>query len=164
MFCKDCGAKLALKYCYNEGLVPYCNTCAEFKFPPFSTAVSMLVVNREGDKVLLARHVEQDDFILFAGYIKKQDNVERTLARELKEETGLRLVKSKYIASRYHEPRNVLMLGFVVMVEDDELNLNEDEISEVKWCTFEEAQSIIRKNSIAEAFLQQGIQMIKKGI
>ena len=56
MFCQDCGAKLALKFCENEGLVPYCNSCGEFKFPPFKTAVSMVVVNKAQDRVLIAKH------------------------------------------------------------------------------------------------------------
>ena len=51
MYCPDCGAKLSLKFCENEGLVPYCNDCGEFKFPPFKTAVSMVTVNKAQDRV-----------------------------------------------------------------------------------------------------------------
>ena len=47
MYCQDCGQKLTLKFCDNEGLVPYCNECAEFKFPSFRAAVNMTVVNKE---------------------------------------------------------------------------------------------------------------------
>lgn len=46
MHCPKCGNKLVLKFCENEGLVPYCEVCEKFKFPPFSTAVSMVVVNK----------------------------------------------------------------------------------------------------------------------
>ena len=43
-------------------------------FPQFPVAVSMVVTNRAQDKILLAKHVEDEDFILFAGYIKKGEN------------------------------------------------------------------------------------------
>ena len=74
MYCKQCGEKLTLRFCENEGLVPYCDKCEAYKFPQFNVAVSMVVTNRAQDKILLAKHVEDEDFILFAGYIKKGKN------------------------------------------------------------------------------------------
>ena len=56
MHCEDCGNKLILKFCENEGLVPYCETCEKFVFPPFKTAVSMAVVDRKQEKFLIAKH------------------------------------------------------------------------------------------------------------
>lgn len=71
MYCRNCGQKLTLRFCENEGLIPYCDTCEKYVFPQFAVAVSMVVTNREQNKILLAKHVEDDDFILFAGYVKK---------------------------------------------------------------------------------------------
>ncbi len=87
MYCRECGEKLSLRFCENEGLVPYCNRCEAFKFPQFNSAVSMVVTNRAQDKILLAKHAGEDDFILFAGYIKKGETAEKTVVRELREET-----------------------------------------------------------------------------
>ena len=152
MYCRDCGEKLALRFLENEGLVPYCPKCEKFKFPFFPVAVSMTVVNRAGDKILLAKHVGDDDYKLFAGYIKKGESAEKAIPREIKEETGMTAVKWQYYASRYHEAKNLLMLNFIVTVEDTSPVLNE-ELDEVKWCTPEEAKALIRKNSTAEYFL-----------
>lgn len=109
-----------MKFCENEGLVPYCENCGEYRFPPFKTAVSMCVVNRSLDKILLARHTN-GQMLLLAGYVKKGESAEKTIAREIREETGLNVIKTKYVASRYHEPRNVLMLNFLVSVTDGDL-------------------------------------------
>lgn len=162
MYCQDCGNKLALKFCENEGLVPYCDTCGEFKFPPFKTAVSMTVVNKAQDKILIARHTN-GDFLLFAGYVKKGESAEKTIVREIREETGLNAVRSKYVTSRYHEPRNVLMLGFIVAVGEGELKLNEDELVDAKWCTFDEALEAIEQDSTAEYFLKVSIAELQRG-
>ena len=102
MYCRECGQKLTLRFCENEGLIPYCDKCENYIFPQFSIAVSMVVTNRAQDKILLAKHVEDEDFILFAGYIKKGENAEKTIPREIKEELGLEVVKAKYMSSRYH--------------------------------------------------------------
>ncbi len=152
MYCRDCGEKLTLRFLENEGLVPYCDKCRKFKFPFFPVAVSMAVTNRAENKILLARHTGDDDYKLFAGYVKKGESAEKAIPRELKEETSLSAVKWKYLASRYHEAKDLLMLGFLVMAEEGEIVLNE-EIDSVRWCTPDEARGLIRKNSTAEYFL-----------
>ena len=164
MYCRHCGQKLSLRFCENEGLIPYCSSCADYIFPQFGVAVSMVVTNRAQDKILLAKHVEDDDFILFAGYIKKGENAEKTIPREIKEELGLNVVKAKYMSSRYHTRKEVLMLNFIVVVEDAPIKLKEDEVSEARWCTPEEAMELIRKNTTAEFFLSNAIRELKRKI
>ncbi|MDE7379416.1 MAG: NUDIX domain-containing protein, partial [Clostridia bacterium] len=100
MYCPVCGEKLALYLHDQEGLVPYCKHCEAFRFPQFGVAVSIVAVNRAKDKILLAKHKGQEDFILFAGYIKKGETAEKTVTREFKEETGLNVVKYRYMSSR----------------------------------------------------------------
>ena len=163
MYCRECGQKLTLRFCENEGLIPYCDKCEDYMFPQFSIAVSMVVTNRAQDKILLAKHAEDEDFILFAGYIKKGENAEKTIPREIKEELGINVVKAKYMSSRYHAKKDVLMLNFIVVVEEQPLRLNE-EIAEAKWCTPEEAIQLIRKGTTAEFFLNNAVRDLKKKI
>ncbi len=161
MYCRDCGGKLSLRFLENEGLVPYCDKCGKFKFPFFPVAVSMVVVDRSESKILLAKHVGDEDFKLFAGYIKKGENAEKTIPRELREETGLPAVKWRYLGSRYHDAKDILMIGFIVTAEMQDLILGE-EIAEARWCTFEGAKEIIRKNSTAEYFLNAAISELSR--
>ncbi len=164
MYCRHCGEKLTLRVCENEGLIPFCNSCATYMFPLFPVAVSMVVTNRTQDKILLAKHVDDPDFILFAGYIKQGENAEKTIPREIKEELGMNVVKTKYMSSRYHAQKGLLLLNFIVIVEDTPYKLKTDEIAEAKWCTPEEALALIRKNSTAETFLINAVKELKKKI
>ena len=164
MYCRECGEKLTLRFCENEGLIPYCGKCEAYMFPQFPVAVSMVVTNRTQDKILLAKHVEDEDFILFAGYIKKGENAEKTIPREIKEELGLNVVKAKYMSSRYHSHKEVLMLNFIVIVEDSQIKLKTDEIAEARWCTPDEAVALIRKGTTAEFFLNNAVRELKKKI
>ena len=162
MYCTVCGEQLTLMFKQDEGLVPYCKHCAEYRFPRFATAVSMVVTNRTKDKILLAKHNGNDDYILFAGYIKKGETAEKAVTREFKEETKLDTVKFKYMGSRYHEPKEVLMLNYLIMAENGEMILDKNELTEAEWFEPEKALEIIRKNSIGEAFLKNAIPEIKK--
>ena len=164
MYCKECGEKLTLRFCENEGLIPYCSICQSYMFPQFPVAVSMVVTNRAQDKILLAKHVDDEDFILFAGYVKKGENAEKTIPREIKEELGLDVVKAKYTSSRYHAKKEILMLNFIVIVEEKTIKLAEAEIAEARWCTPEEAVQLIRKGTTAEYFLNNAIRELKRKI
>ncbi len=161
MHCEECGNKLILKFCENEGLVPYCENCSKFVFPPFKTAVSMAVVDRKQEKFLIAKHTN-GEYLLLAGYVKKGESAEKTIVREIREETGLSTVKYRYMSSRYHEPKNVLMLGFIVMVSEGELVLNTEEIESAEWCTFDEALERICHDSTAEFFLKSAVAELKR--
>ncbi len=162
MYCTVCGEKLTLMFKQDEGLVPYCNKCAEYRFPRFATAVSMVVTNRTKDKILLAKHLNNEDYILFAGYIKKGETAEKAVTREFKEETRLDTVKFKYMGSRYHEPKNVLMLNFLIMAENGEVSLDANELAEAVWFDPDKALEAIRKDSVAKAFLKNALSEIKK--
>ena len=164
MYCRECGEKLTLRFCENEGLIPYCAKCQAYMFPQFPIAVSMVVTNRAQDKILLAKPIEDEDFILFAGYIKKGENAEKTIPREIKEELGLDVVKAKYMSSRYHAKKDVLMLNFIVVVDENQpIKLNE-EIAEARWCTPEDGMALIRKGTTAEHFLSNAVKELKKKI
>ena len=162
MFCYECGEKLALVLHEQEGLVPFCKNCNEFRYPQFATAVTIVATNRNKDKILLAKHAGQEDYILFAGYVKKGETAEKTVTREFKEETGLNVVKFKYMSSRYRADKNLLLLNFVAVAENGEVKPDKREIAEVRWFTFDEALSGVRKQSDAEAFLKNAITELKK--
>lgn len=149
-------------YADGEGLVPYCKNCGEFRFATFASAVSMVVTNRQKDKILLAKHLGQKDYILFAGYIKKGETAEKAVTREFKEETKLDTVKFKYMSSRYHEPKNVLMFNFLLVAEDGEPVIDTKELEEVRWFPVDEALSYIRLDSTAELFLKNALPELKK--
>ena len=68
------------------------------------------------------------------------------------------------MSSRYHAKKEVLMLNFIVVVEEQPLKLAEEEIAEAKWCNPEEALQLIRKNTTAEYFLTNAVRELKKKI
>ncbi|MCD8205625.1 MAG: NUDIX domain-containing protein [Clostridia bacterium] len=164
MFCTECGEKLKLVFRADEGLVPFCEKCNEYRFAQAYTAVSMVAFNRAKDRVLLAKNKGENDFVLFAGYIKKGETAEKTVSREFKEETKLNVVKFKYTYSRYVESKNVLMFNYIIIAENGDFTINNSELDEIKWFTFDEALEAIRPESCAEYFLKNAIQEIQRGV
>lgn len=151
-YCMECGRKLYLKKLKNEGMIPYCDHCEAFRFPVFSTAVSMIVKNKKEDRILLIKQYGRDSYVLVAGYINKGEDAEDAACREVFEELGLHVLSTHFNHSHYFKPSNTLMLNFTVIVDDEVPHANE-EIDSYQWFSIEEAKANIRPYSLAEAFL-----------
>ena len=161
-YCIECGNKLIIKRCIchgvDEGNVPFCEKCGEFRFPLFNTAVSMVVFNHDYSKILLIKQYGRDRNILVAGYVNKGECLEQALKRELKEEVNLDLISYKFNASQYFEKSNSLICNFMVQAKG-EVKLTQ-EVDYAAWYSIEEAKSAIAQNSLAQQFLELAISKI----
>lgn len=152
-YCMDCGQALIEKECANEGKVPYCPACEQFRFPMYNVAVSMIVVNEETDKILLIQQYGRTRNILVAGYVNRGEKLEEAVVREIKEETGMDVNRIQFNRTSFYEPSNTLMCNFTAFVKNDsQLNPNE-EVDRYAWFTAEEAKENIAPNSLASRFL-----------
>ncbi len=153
-YCYECGSKLTERTLENEGIIPYCEKCGEYRFPIFSTAVSMIVENPDKTKILLIQQYGRKNNILVAGYVNKGENAENAVMREVMEETGLKVVDMHFNKSEYFEKTNTLMLNYACTVENESLaHLNTGEVDKAQWFTHERARENIKPQSLAEKFL-----------
>lgn len=152
-FCYECGTKLTQKELENEGIIPFCPKCKVYRFPVYNVAVSMIVINKKTDKILLIKQYGKDYYVLVAGYVNRMEQLEHAVAREIKEETGMNVSQIKFNRTRFYEPSDVLMCNFTAFVEDDSDFCVNEEIDDYCWFTYEEARKNIRQNSLAAYFL-----------
>ena len=152
-YCQECGTALIEKELENEGMVPFCPKCNQYRFPLYNVAVSMIVISRRTDKILLIKQYGRPFFILVAGYVNRTESLEHAAAREIKEETGMTVSSLRFNRTKFFEPSNTLMCNFTAFVDDEsEMNTNE-EIDSYQWFTKDEAKENIKENSLAEYFL-----------
>ncbi len=151
-YCMHCGTRLHMKEARGEGEVPFCDTCGEFRFPVFSTAVSMLVVNEDESKIILIEQYGKPFHMLCAGYVSKGEDAEDAAVREIKEELGLTVRKLRFNRSHYFAPSNTLMLNFTAIVKEEEAHPNW-EIDSWRWYTIDEARNV-KLGSLAAAFFR----------
>ena len=152
-YCRECGTKLVPKELENEGIVPYCPECEQYRFPQYNVAVSMIVVNEEKDEILLIQQYGRPSYILVAGYVSRGEALEDAVVREVREETGMTVSRVKFNRTKFFEKSDTLMCNFTAFVKDSsELDPNY-EIDSYAWFTRDEARANIRPNSLAEWFL-----------
>lgn len=151
--CMQCGTELKMRYHEGEGKeIPYCETCGDYRFPVFNTAVSMVVTNEAEDRILLIKQYGRDSYILVAGYINKGEEAEHAVVREVAEEMNLHVKTVRFNHSHYYPRSNTLMLNFTAIV--DSMNVHENsEIDSYRWFSREEAARNVSRPSLAGDFL-----------
>ncbi len=153
-YCFECGTLLVDKPLKKEGMIPYCSKCEAFRFPIFSSAVSMIIHNPSKDKILLIKQYGTGNNVLVAGYINKGENAENAVIREAYEEIGLRVGELRFNKSEYFPKTNTLMLNYSCVADTEALDgMNTEEVDEARWFTFEEARNSIMPKSLAKRFL-----------
>ena len=152
-YCVECGCKLEPKMLKNEGEIPFCPQCNQFRFPIYNTAVSMVVVNRDANQILLIQQYGKPFWILVAGYINRGEQAEEAVRREVMEETGLVVDTVSFNRSSFFEPSNTLMLNFTAYVADGQQVKTTDEVDRWQWFSYAEAAEVIKPSSLTRKFL-----------
>lgn len=151
-YCVECGTKLVFKELNHEGLIPYCNSCNEYRFPIFNSAISCIILNKTKDKVLLIKQYSKPYYVLVAGYINKGENAIETVRREVFEEVGLNVNEICFNDSKYFSPSNTCMFNFICISDSEEFVLNH-EVDEACWFNIVDSKKMIKENSLAQQFL-----------
>jgi len=149
-FCGRCGSgtldrpKERAKECPNCGLISY---------PRISPAIIVLV-EREG-KVLLARSHRhpQGLFSVLAGFVEPGETLEGAVAREIKEEVGIKVRDIRYFGSQPWPFPNSLMIAFTCHYASGDIVLEEEEMAEAGWYNPDELPPIPPKISIARRLI-----------
>lgn len=108
-YCPVCGGRTEI---IEAGWARRCTDCATVHFPRTDPAVIMAVTD-ESDRLLLVRGATwvPRRYSVVAGFVEAGEAVEAAVAREVWEETGMRVAEVEYVASQpWPFPRS-LMLG-----------------------------------------------------
>jgi len=130
-YCGRCGTALQD---HESMTARVCPKCGQLIFPRIEPCV-ITVVRRADGKILLARHVQrnQDIYACIAGFMEAGETAEQAVAREVMEETGLRIRNIRYFGSQSWPFPAQLMLGFTAEYDGGEIHLQEEELSDARW-------------------------------
>jgi NAD+ diphosphatase len=120
-----------------------CPACKAEHFPRTDPVVIMLAW--KGDRCLLGRQAvwPKGMYSALAGFLEPGESIEEACARELKEEAGLRAVKVDYHSTQPWPYPSSLMIGLIAEVENEDAEVGDQELEEVRWFTREEARELV---------------------
>jgi NAD+ diphosphatase len=139
-FCGACGAPTAPS---EAGHVRCCTNaaCNASHFPRTDPAVIMLVT--DGERVLLGRQRvwPPGQHSVLAGFVEPGESLEDAVAREVREEVGLKVRDVRYRSSQPWPFPSSIMLGFTAQADAAEPDVNTDELETARWFTREEIKN-----------------------
>ena len=142
-------------------MIPYCPSCREYRFPIFSTAVSMVILNSDRTKTLLIKQYGKGFNRLVAGYINKGESAEEALVREMKEEIGIEPIEYHFQKTKYFPKSNTLLINFYLIVATMEVKPNY-EIDSYAWYDVDKGLEALEGASLAKEFYNHYINNRKE--
>jgi NAD+ diphosphatase len=110
-----------------------CPACGHSAYPRISPA--MMVLIRNGDAILLARHTHSPTrfFTALAGFLEAGESIEDAVHREVFEEVGLKVRNVQYFGSQPWPFPHSLMIAFTADYVSGDIRIDESEIAEAGW-------------------------------
>jgi len=138
--CGRCGARTVPA---KAGHVLVCTNpaCRHEQFPRLDPAIIVLVI--DGDRVLLGRQASwpAGRYSTIAGFVEPGESLEDAVAREVREETGIRVDGVEYHSSQPWPFPSSLMLGFTARAVSRDIQLRDLELEDARWFTREDIVS-----------------------
>jgi NAD+ diphosphatase len=158
-FCGVCGAGCAP---CSAGNTVLCSGCGTQHFPRTDPAVIMLVT--DGERALLGhsqRFPTVSMYSTLAGFVEPGESLEEAVAREVFEETGVRVGEVHYHSSQPWPFPASIMLGFYAEALTHDLRVDRTELEDARWFTRGELRdpaahgfSLPRVDSIARRLIE----------
>jgi NAD+ diphosphatase len=140
-FCPNCGTATESA---EAGYSRRCPSCGATHFPRTDPVVIMVVAC--GELLLLGRHANWPPrrYSVLAGYVAPGETLEEAVAREVREESGVVVSDSRYVASQPWPFPSSLMLGFEALSPGGEPTAGDGELEDVRWFTLEDTRAAMR--------------------
>ncbi|MDE5877311.1 MAG: NAD(+) diphosphatase [Muribaculaceae bacterium] len=132
-FCGTCGTALVKA----SDISRRCPACKREFFPSLSPAIIVLVTRGEEALLVHAKSFRRPFYALVAGFVETGETIEECVAREIYEETSLRVTDIRYFGSQSWPFPSQLMLGFTARYASGRLRWADGELSDGGFFTRE---------------------------
>lgn len=139
-FCGRCGHPLV--HDHKERMM-YCENCKNAIYPKIMPAVIVGVIH--DDKILVTkyrdREREKSGYALIAGFTEIGETAEETVAREVMEETGVKVKNIKYFGTQPWGVAQDLLLGFFCELDGEpKIKMDDQELSYASFVSRDELE------------------------
>ncbi|MFA7230819.1 MAG: NAD(+) diphosphatase [Victivallaceae bacterium] len=153
-FCGNCSAATSIS---DREMARVCPDCGALFFPRISPAVIVAVTH--GDKILLAHNhnFRTGLYSTVAGFAEPAETLEETVAREVLEETGIKIKNIRYFGSQSWPFPHSLMIGFMAEYDSGEITPDGVEIETAGWFSIDQLPEIPSHGSISRQLIDNFI-------
>jgi NAD+ diphosphatase len=137
-----------------------CDACELAAYPRIAPAIIVLV--RRGSRALLGRSARFPEgmYSTLAGFVEPGECLEQTVAREVREESGVEVDNIRYFGSQPWPFPHSLMIGFTAEHAGGEIRVDGTEIVDARWFSVDDLPIIPPKPSIARRLIDAWLEAL----
>ena len=148
-YCGECGSQTRseeaghLRVCTNS-------SCGARQFPRTDPAIIVLLADEDDQRCLLGRQAVWPPamYSCLAGFVEPGETLEHAVVREVREESGIEVLRARYRSSQPWPFPCSIMLGFSAVARRGPVDLHDQELEEARWFSRADMVAAIQDGSL----------------
>ena len=158
MFCGYCGHTM---HPSKTEWAMLCGGCRERYYPQIAPCI--IVAIRRDDHILLAQHTRHRNgiYTVLAGFVEVGETLEQTVAREVMEESGIRVKNLRYVTSQPWPFPQSLMTAFMAEYESGDITIDPNELLDAGWYRYDQLPLLPPPGTVARRLIEDTVALCR---
>ena len=157
-YCGYCGHEM---YPSKTEWAMLCSHCRERYYPQIAPCI--IVAIRRDDSILLAQHTRHRHGVhtVLAGFVEVGETLEQAVAREVMEESGIKVKNLRYVTSQPWPFPQSLMTAFMAEYDSGEIVIDPKELLEANWYRYDDLPLLPPPGTVARRLIEDTVAMCR---
>ena len=138
-----------------------CGGCRERYYPQIAPCI--IVAIRRDDHILLAQHTRHRNgiYTVLAGFVEVGETLEQTVAREVMEESGIRVKNLCYVTSQPWPFPQSLMTAFMAEYDSGDIVIDPNELLDAGWYRYDQLPLLPPPGTVARRLIEDTVALCR---
>ncbi|CCJ87312.1 NAD(+) diphosphatase [Cronobacter dublinensis] len=134
-----------------------CGHCRERYYPQIAPCI--IVAIRREDKILLAQHTRHRNgvYTVLAGFVEVGETLEQAVAREVMEESSIRVKNLRYVTSQPWPFPQSLMTAFTADYDSGDIKIDPKELIDAGWYRYDQLPLLPAPGTVARRLIEDTV-------
>lgn len=157
-YCGYCGHEM---YPSKTEWAMLCSHCRERYYPQIAPCI--IVAIRRDDSILLVQHTRHRNGVhtVLAGFVEVGETLEQAVAREVMEESGIKVRNLRYVTSQPWPFPQSLMTAFMAEYDSGDIVIDPKELLEANWYRYDDLPLLPPPGTVARRLIEDTVAMCR---
>ncbi|WP_105746334.1 NAD(+) diphosphatase [Cronobacter dublinensis] len=134
-----------------------CGHCRERYYPQIAPCI--IVAIRRDDKILLTQHTRHRNgvYTVLAGFVEVGETLEQAVAREVMEESSIRVKNLRYVTSQPWPFPQSLMTAFTADYDSGDIKIDPKELIDAGWYRYDQLPLLPAPGTVARRLIEDTV-------
>ena len=158
-FCSKCG-HATQQHVSQYAMI--CPSCGYNQYPRVNPCV-ITIITRGTDEILLAKNARNKTqmYSLIAGFVEVGETLEQAVAREVMEESSIRVKNLRYISSQPWPFPQSLMVAYLADYHSGDIHIDPSELLDAGWYRYDKLPLLPPPGTVARRLIEDTVALCR---